>query len=380
VTAYYNEIDPKAAAWLRELIARNLIAPGDVDERSISDVKPDDLRGYTQCHFFAGIGVWSHALQNAGWPDDRPVWTGSCPCQPFSSAGKRKGTSDERHLWPHWFWLISQCHPVEVFGEQVASKDGRAWFDTVQTDMEALGFAVGAADLCAAGVGAPHIRQRLWFYGTMADTDGLRRAGISGGRQEGTPEHREAGGMADGEREGLQGGERVGAAGTKGSPGRHGPERGSISGVGDSAGEPCKRDTRSVFGTQEKEYCEGGEYGFVTVGPTDASDTQPQRMADDDSSSRDEGCQDSRRCDQGSDADTRCGPRSGEYVDTARPTNGFWRDVDWLGCRDGKLRPVRPGTFPLVDGSPARVGRLRGYGNAIVAPVAQTFIEATQGW
>ena len=161
--AYYNEHDPKAAAWLRELIKQGLIAPGDVDERSIEDVLPSELAGYTQCHFFAGIGVWSHALRQAGWPDDRPVWTGSCPCQPFSAAGKRGGTSDERHLWPAFYWLISQCKPDVVFGEQVASKDGLAWLDTVQDDMEAAGYAIGAVDLCAASVGAPHIRQRLYF-------------------------------------------------------------------------------------------------------------------------------------------------------------------------------------------------------------------------
>jgi hypothetical protein len=91
VTAYYNEIDPKAAAWLRELIKQGHIADGVVDERSIVDVSPDELRGFTQCHFFAGIGVWSYALRSAGWADDRPVWTGSCPCQPFSSAGRRGG-------------------------------------------------------------------------------------------------------------------------------------------------------------------------------------------------------------------------------------------------------------------------------------------------
>jgi DNA (cytosine-5)-methyltransferase 1 len=79
MTAYYNEIDPFAAAWLRELIKAKHIAPGDVDERSIEDVVPSELMGYTQCHFFAGIGVWSHALRCAGWTDDRPIWTGSCP-------------------------------------------------------------------------------------------------------------------------------------------------------------------------------------------------------------------------------------------------------------------------------------------------------------
>jgi DNA (cytosine-5)-methyltransferase 1 len=153
--AYYNEIDPKAAAWLRELIKRNLIAQGDVDERSIKLVQPNDLRRYTQCHFFAGIGVWSYALRQAGWPDDFPVWTGSCPSQSFSAAGKRKGFDDERHLWPDWFRLVRECQPKYVFGEQVSSKDSRTWLDLVHDNMENEGYAVGTVDSCACGVGAP---------------------------------------------------------------------------------------------------------------------------------------------------------------------------------------------------------------------------------
>ena len=166
MTAYYNEIEPFAAQWLRNLIARGLIAPGDVDERSICDVQPDDLRGYMQCHFFAGIGGWSYALRLAGWTDDRPVWTGSCPCQPLSSAGLRKGHADKRHLWPAFYHLIAECEPSTVFGEQVAGKDGFEWFAGVRADLEGAGYACGAADLCAAGAGAPHIRQRLYW---MAD-------------------------------------------------------------------------------------------------------------------------------------------------------------------------------------------------------------------
>lgn len=169
--AYYNENDAFVAAWLRELIARNLIAPGEVDERSIEDVCADDLKGFTQCHFFAGLAGWSYALRLAGWPDDEPVWTGSCPCQPLSSAGQRKGHADARHLWPAFYRLIAECLPATVFGEQVASALGREWFAAVRVDLEGLGYALGAADLPAASVGAPHIRQRLFW---VADAHGAR--------------------------------------------------------------------------------------------------------------------------------------------------------------------------------------------------------------
>ena len=180
MSAYYNEIDPYAAQWLRNLISAGHIARGDVDERSIADVRPDDLAGYTQCHFFAGIGGWSHALRLAGWPDDRPVWTGSCPCQPFSAAGKGEGFNDERHLWPAFFRLIREVRPPVVLGEQVASPLGRAWLAGVRSDLEGAGFAVGAADLCAAGVGAPHVRQRHYFVG-VDDSRGVRgSAGVPG--------------------------------------------------------------------------------------------------------------------------------------------------------------------------------------------------------
>ena len=163
MAVYYNEKDPKAAAWLRELISRGHLPDGVVDETDIQDVIPNDLREFLQCHFFAGIGGWPLALKLAGWPDDRPVWSGSCPCQPFSSAGKGEGFDDERHLWPAWFHLIDQLQPSEIVGEQVASKDGLAWFDLVRSDLEGTGYACASTDICAAGVGAPHIRQRQWI-------------------------------------------------------------------------------------------------------------------------------------------------------------------------------------------------------------------------
>jgi DNA (cytosine-5)-methyltransferase 1 len=168
MTAYYNEIDPYAAQWLRNLIAKKLIAPGDVDERSIVNVQPDDLKGYTQCHFFAGIGGWSYAARLAGWPDEREMWTGSCPCQPFSSTGPQTGFSDQRDLWPEWYRLITKLKPSVVFGEQSEQAVKFGWADRAADEMEKEKYAFASAVLPACSVGAPHRRYRYWF---VADSE-----------------------------------------------------------------------------------------------------------------------------------------------------------------------------------------------------------------
>lgn len=176
---YYNEFDPFASAWLRELICNGHIPFGVVDDRDIKDVTPADLVGYTQCHFFAGIGGWSLALQLAGWPKDRPVWTGSPPCQPFSSAGKQKGKDDLRHLWPKFFDLIRERHPPVIFGEQVAASIGHGWFDDLQTDLEAEGYAAGMVVLPACSVGAFHRRDRLFYVADSAMSEEKRLRSLS---------------------------------------------------------------------------------------------------------------------------------------------------------------------------------------------------------
>jgi DNA (cytosine-5)-methyltransferase 1 len=328
--AYYNEIDKYAAAWLRNLIAVGHIAPGEVDERSIEDVHPTDLQGFTQCHFFAGIGVWSLALRRAGWPDDRPVWTGSCPCQPFSAAGKGAGFADERHLWPAFLHLIRAGRPASVLGEQVASKDADAWIDLVQDDLEGLGYRVGAVPFPSAGVGAPHIRDRLYWVANAACE------------------------------------RRDGRQSTARSRGRLGPEAGStaIRLAYANGGHPSPEGEQRS-GEQRQQPQDGGR-GVVALGG----------LADDASGGRREECSDAGGRAVGDRAQgIAAGLVNGGSDLRPGPTNGFWRDADWLGCRDGKWRPVEPGTFPLAHGAPARVGRLRAYGNAINASAAEVFIR-----
>ena len=319
---YYNENDPYAARWLRNLGEAGHIAKGHVDERSIVDVRPEDVRGFDQCHFFAGIGGWPYALELAGWSDDIEVWTGSCPCQPFSCAGQRRGESDERHLWPVWRELIAVCKPPIVFGEQVASRDGREWLAAVRFDLETLGYACGAADLCAASTGAPHIRQRLFFVAHRERTR-LEVEREQSAREECTPIERggEIGGM----------------------------EHAAIEQVGVSG---CARE-------------QGSSIDIIGPDGLPDIDDNADELGDSDSTGPSARCEASAAVGHG-----------GSVVTTS---GGTWAEFEWLPCRDGKWRPTKPGLFPLAHGVSARVGRLRAYGNAIVPQIAAEFIRAAIG-
>ncbi|MCE1001865.1 DNA cytosine methyltransferase [Pseudomonas sp. NMI1173_11] len=319
--AYYNEIEPYAAQWLRNLIRGGHIAPGDVDERSIEDVHPDDLKPYTQCHFFAGVGVWSYALRRAGWPDDRPVWTGSCPCQPFSSAGQAAGFDDERHLWPHFHWLISKRQPAVIFGEQVANKDAEPWLDLVQADVEAMDYAFGAIAFPSAGVGSPHIRDRTYW---VANATHFRQQ-IRNRRQRDASRWKESRTKNDG--------------------------CCMPDGLADLHGHRCDQGWKC----QSAPWNDGVERN-CTSGRMAYADIDGQRT--------------------GGWTGLYSSGEARPLVEQCGPVNGLWADADWLFCRDGKWRPVESGTFPLAHGATSRVGRLRAYGNAINAEAATQFIAA----
>ena len=368
---FYNEHDPRAAAWLRELIKQGHIPNGVVDERDIRDIKPEELNGYTQCHFFAGIGGWSHALRLAGWSPDTPVWTGSCPCQPFSQAGHRRATDDPRHLWPAFRWLIAQCRPPTVFGEQVASKSGRAWLSGVRADLETLGYGVGGADLCAAGIGAPHLRQRLWW---MAHSDHQRPQG----RDEEVLSER-PGQCAAGE--GCSSGW---LADTNSS------ERKACNAVSIGEGPAVARDSGaahpSLFGRLADSYLIDDDMAGSGAG-SDCRQQQPEeevRGVNRAASGRLADTKSQRKCADQSEGDSGEGQLlagAGQGSDSEHYGHaGAWAGFLWWPCKDGKHRkiPSEPSLFPLVDGIPGRVGILRGAGNAIVPQVAAVFIKASQ--
>jgi len=340
---YYNDNCPQVCAWVRQLMFDGLIPYGVVDSRSILDVQPADLEGFTQCHFFCGIAGWAYALKLAGWPATRPVWTGSPPCQPFSAAGKLEGKEDARHLGPKFISLVRACRPPVLFGEQVASaavfgKSAKrvggepewAWLDDLSDRLEAAHYAVGASDIPAAGVGAPHIRQRT-FFGAVR--------------------------LADAERRSAE---------------RHGHEMGSAA-CPDQSGKEERERVRH-----------------------DAGDgVNSERLAD----SHEPGSQGRQGMPQ---RPVECAAGSGGMADSQSPSgtdHGGWDDVDWLFCRDRKWRPVKssvqrvapriPGSVvpcgdfvsassPLAQSTKEarRVMRLRGYGNAIVPQAAALFIKA----
>ena len=319
----YNENEPFAIRWLEQLQERNLIPGGKIDGRSITELEPKDCEPTS--HFFAGIGGWAYALQLAGWDPARDVWSGSCPCQPFSIAGKNSefadAIEDKRNLWPIWRELIAECRPSVIFGEQTSSKLGREWLSGVRSDLEALGYAVGAADLCAASVNAPHRRQRLYWvahtrHGGDRGRDGLRDTEAAPIDQTGT------------DAQSGQGREDQGWLGT-------------LDVLTDGSSEYAGHD--SVHGL---------------VNPLRGGASNPDTEAK-----------------QGSDGqDFRVSGQTG--------LSDFWDDYDIAECQslDGTVqyRRVESGTLPLVDGIPSRLrtGLIKGYGNAIVPQLAATFIRS----
>lgn len=360
----FDRVWPRAWAAVRgdtvflgNLLLTHTKCDGEKGDRDIRDVTPIELSKFDQCHFFAGIGLWSVAARAAGIADDRPFWSASCPCQPFSTAGARGGTDDDRHLWPHFFWLAYQCRPAAVVGEQVATKDGLGWLDLVCADMEGSNYAGGAFDLCSAGIGAPNIRQRLYML--WLDACRLGDASSSGSqgraqRGEDRPDEsrgaRDAGLAGSGEPSGMVDGEREGLERQRGHVDDEARRQQGPSGSVAETGDARRLGDADRAGQENRELQSSGEFGG-SGGDTGRSSQGDPRQ------------------------------RSEIHHSVRAITSGFWRDTDWLLCRDPdgpRLRPVRRGSFCLAAGYSGRAGELRAYGDAINLEVATAFLEAVK--
>ena len=326
MSARYNEIDPEAVEVLKELVASGVIAPGDVDGRSIKEVTADDVRGYTQCHWFAGAGLWSVAARIAGWPDSRPLWSASCSCQPFSAAGRQDGADDPRHLWPDLYRIIRTARdagqPIPIIvGEQVAGSLGYDWFDGVSADLAREEIAARTIDIPACAVDAPHERNRLWWC-AVANTQEQR--GGAGLREGGEVGHGLVPSDRDGRDELLADSESIGR-------GREQPQRRSE--------------------------------GRTADGRPDANGTMVDAAGE--------------RWRQGGSATTVLGRRATVASADLRQRNGsWWSDGEWLTCHDGKARRAKPSIPMLVDGMAGRASVWRLAGNSIVPQLAAEVLAA----
>ena len=251
--------------------------------------------------------------------------------QPFSVAGKGIGTSDERHLWPHFFRLIKACRPAVVMGEQVAGKAGYGWFDGVRSDLEGEGYASRAVDIPACSVNAPHIRQRLYWVA-----------------------------MADASSQGLSECNGSGAYSTRQSYAE--PKCcGSVFDMGDPNGSGQREHGRPVAVPSQQPSVE-------------CSGRDALAMADANSQSIRGGMPGEVVAASGGN-ESKTQERERIWADIGSSCD-YWGNSEWVTGADGKSRRAQPGVRLLVNGVPNRVGRLRGYGNAIVPPLAAEVIKA----
>lgn len=358
---------------MRNLIAEGLIADGEVDDRSITEVAPEDLKGFDQCHFFAGIGGWSYAARLAGWADSRPMWTGSPPCQPFSVAGKRQGAGDQRHLWPVWFDLVRECRPSVIFGEQVSAAIRYGWLDQLQEDLEASDYSFGSVIVPASGVGAPHKRDRLWFVAHSISQGS--QGWLSGRQDQGREvEHRyprcggAANSMADTDSSNRRPIEESGQS--EGNSRREPDGNSSIPDTGSGSGNLADTESQRESSDESGQDCGDREF-LVRARPwgNGLDDGENDRLLNraDGFDTLAHGNDPRQRSDNGSvQQDQR---------------NNAWRSCETVQCKDGKVRviPTEPEIFPLANGIPNRVGILRGAGNAIVPQVAAEIISCFTG-
>jgi DNA (cytosine-5)-methyltransferase 1 len=272
----------------------------------------DGMRGYRNGPARGRGGDMNDSLRSLSSP-------GGFPCQPFSHAGRRKGTADDRYQWPNMFAVIRNTKPEWVIAENVRGlvtwNDGLV-LETVCTDLESEGYEVQPFVIPAVAVGAPHRRDRVWIIGHRPDSD-RQRIGDGLGEVQGT----------DGEI----------------------PERHHHAKPGDTGGRTDKHPEHpGQHGTEDTESPVTGGDSHPARTDEPLQPTGPGRLRTE-------------------DADAR------SYPDWSRS----WQEVAFATCDDS----VDDGLSRLVDGVPMsrpkwRQNSLKAYGNGIVPEVAMNIMQA----
>jgi DNA (cytosine-5)-methyltransferase 1 len=310
------------------------------------------------------------------YPD---IITGGFPCQPFSVAGKQKGTGDDRHLWPEMFRIIKTFKPKFVIGENVKGliniQDGVV-FETVCTDLESEGYEVQAFNIPAAGVGAPHRRERIWILATNVAnsiSDNEREQITRGDEEERRiqEEYRQdnsttrQSSRTSAIRNGDRGYEDMANPNTRFSNGTNEEifSRGQTSNISSTGGgdknvenSRCTLQQGTVFqGENENEIRKGN--ADQSQRPSSSSEYDVANSSSEQSHSNDNG-QEQREISQ--QEQIELGGRSGG---TLWPSN--WE--------------FEPNVGRVANGVPGRVHRLKGLGNSIVPKIAEEIGKAIIG-
>jgi len=254
------------------------------------------------------------------------IISGGFPCQPWSVAGKQGGTADDRNLWPEMLRVIRELRPRWVVAENVPNLDTMGYLDVAIDDLESIGYEVRPIEIPAAGVGAPHLRRRIWIVAYAQQT---RWRSSAKGRD-----------VAN--RDNTRGQE---ATGRPQICGQHG-EQGVMA------------DTRSMGIHQRRQHGNVGQQGGQSPGVRGDGLSSGER-AEGSALANSEG----QRLNNGNDSELQR-PRPGEINPSASPgSHSRGLEARWWS--------VEPNIRRVASRVPSRVDRLKGLGNAIVPQIAE---------
>jgi DNA (cytosine-5)-methyltransferase 1 len=321
------------------------------------------------------------------------IITGGFPCQPFSVAGKQKGTSDDRHLWPEMFRIIQELKPRWVIGENVKGlvnlQDGMV-FETVCTDLEGEGYEVRAFNIPAAGVGAPHRRERIWIVAHAKRYDKTNEIGRSDETSRGIQEeHRQDDSSAgltsrtssirqtNNGHEDMEDSRRTLQQGTELREKNEDEVGEGYANQHQRSGSPSESNVADTYarlsnGSFEEVQSRGQTFDTSSEGSTDVANTGSKRLE----RSVNEKLSASERSQDVANAESRIRNDNDPITEHGESqTQEIFGDGDGVSG-ESAWWDFEPDVGRVAHGVPGRVYRLKGLGNSIVPKIAEEIGKA----